>query len=239
VDDGGKVFDSEPGIVVVPNPDLEAEYAYNIEAGFAARIGNYISVDLTAFYTLLDNAMVRRNYTLNGMDSIVYDGELSQVQAIQNAAQATVYGLQAGLDVKLPSGFGFSADLNFQKGDEELDDGTTSPLRHAAPLFGTARVSYRQDQLEMMLYGVYNAQVDYDELPDEEKSKTEIYAIDPDGNPYSPTWAALHFKANYHLNEFLTIGAGLENITDVRYRPYSSGIAGAGRNFMLSFQADF
>ena len=239
VDDAGKVFDSEPGSVIVPNPDLDAEYAYNFEAGVATRIGNHLSVDLTGFYTILENAMVRRDYTLNGMDSIVYDGELSQVQAIQNAAQATVYGLQAGMDARWPSGFGCSADLNFQIGEEELDDGTTSPLRHAAPFFGTARLSYRHEALELMLYGLYNAQVNYDDLPEEEKSKTEIYAVDEDGNPFSPTWATLNFKANYKLNEFFTIGAGLENITDVRYRPYSSGIAAAGRNFILSLHANF
>jgi outer membrane receptor protein involved in Fe transport len=239
VDDAGKVFDSEPGSVIVPNPDLNAEYAYNFEAGVATRIGDHMSVDLTGFYTILENAMVRREYTLNGMDSIFYDGELSQVQAIQNAAQATVYGLQAGLDARWPSGFGCSVDLNFQIGEEELDDGTTSPLRHAAPFFGTARLSYRHEALELMLYGLYNAQVNYDDLPEEEKSKTEIYAVDGNGNPYSPTWATLNFKANYRLNELFTIGAGLENITDVLYRPYSSGMAGAGRNFILSLHADF
>jgi len=42
------------------------------------------------------NAMVRRNFQLNGLDSIDYDGTLSQVQAIQNAAVAQVYGLQVG-----------------------------------------------------------------------------------------------------------------------------------------------
>ena len=35
VDDVGKVFDSEPGAVVVPNPNLSAEYAYNAELGIA------------------------------------------------------------------------------------------------------------------------------------------------------------------------------------------------------------
>jgi len=34
IDDIGKVFDSEPGSVVVPNPDLVPEYAYNAEIGF-------------------------------------------------------------------------------------------------------------------------------------------------------------------------------------------------------------
>ena len=35
VDDVGKIFDSEPGFVVVPNPNLKAEYAYNGDIGFS------------------------------------------------------------------------------------------------------------------------------------------------------------------------------------------------------------
>ena len=106
VDDAGKVFDSEPGYVVVPNPDLKAEYAYNIEFGLAKIIAEIVKIDVTGYYTLLDNAMVRRDYTLNGMDSIMYDGTMSKVQAIQNAAKANVYGVQVGLEVKLLYGLG-------------------------------------------------------------------------------------------------------------------------------------
>ena len=39
VDDMGKIFDSEPGAVVIPNPGLNAEYAYNIDGGFTKIIG--------------------------------------------------------------------------------------------------------------------------------------------------------------------------------------------------------
>jgi len=239
VDDSGKVFDSEPGSVIVPNPDLDAEYAYNFEVGAAGIIADFIKLDLTGYYTRLDDAMVRRAYTLNGMDSIYYDGELSQVQAIQNAAVATVYGVQAGLDIELPSGFGFSADLNYQQGEEEIDDGTVSPSRHAAPFFGMTRLTYKHDALSMMVYASFSGGRDYADLPAEEQAKTEIYAIDENGNPYSPAWATLNFKANYVLNNSFTLGAGLENITDVRYRPYSSGIVAPGRNFILSLQANF
>lgn len=38
VDDMGKVFDSAPGIVVVPNPGLKAEYAYNADVGMVKRL---------------------------------------------------------------------------------------------------------------------------------------------------------------------------------------------------------
>ena len=142
VDDMGKVFDSEPGAVVVPNPGLKAESALSAELALAKVFGDAVKIDLTGYYTSLGNAMVRRNFRLNGEEYIVYDGVLSRVQAIQNAASAYVYGIQAGLEVKLPSGFSFSSDFNYQKGEEELDDGSTSPLRHAGPWFGVSRLSY-------------------------------------------------------------------------------------------------
>ena len=239
VDDVGKVFDSEPGAVTVPNPDLEAEYAYNIDLGVAKVFDDILKLDFTTYYTHLINALVRRDYTINGRDSIIYDGELSQVQAIQNAAVANVYGIQAGLEMKLPAGFSFSSDINFQKGEEELDDGTTSPSRHAAPVFGVSRLSYKAGIINLQLYAIYNGEKSYDELSEEEKGKTYIYAVDDNGNPYSPAWYTLNFKAMCQISEHFLLTAGLENITDQRYRPYSSGIAAAGRNFMVSAKMSF
>ena len=239
VDDVGKVFDSEPGSVVIPNPDLKAEYAYNIDVNIAKLIGKHVKVDFSTYYTLLENAMVRRDFSLNGASQIVYDGELSQVQAIQNAAQANVFGFQAGVEVKLPSGFGFSSDFNFQKGEEELDNGDTSPSRHAAPFFGITRVSYATTKFDFQINLQYSDKKEFDDLPEEEKGKAEIYAVDRNGNPYSPSWYTLNCKALYKLSETLSISSGLENITDQRYRPYSSGIVAPGKNFSIALNARF
>lgn len=239
VDDIGKVFDSEPGAVVVPNPDLEAEYAYNFDLGLTKVFGDRVKVDLTGFYTVLDNALVRRAAQLNGQDSILYDGVMSEVQALQNAALATVYGVQAGLEVKLPAGFSFSSDFSFQRGEEELDDGSTSPSRHAAPSFGVSRLSYRNQKLDLQFYAVYQGEQSHENLAVSERGKEEIYALDNNGNTYAPAWYTLNFKAAYSLTEKIRISGGLENITDQRYRPYSSGISGAGRNFILALSAKF
>ncbi len=239
VDDVGKVFDSEPGAVTVPNPNLRAEYAYNMDLGIAKVFGDIIKVDLTAYYTLLQNAMVRRNFKLNDQDSIFYDGILSQVQAIQNTAEARVYGLQAGIEVKLPGGFSITSDYNVQEGTEELDDGTESPTRHAAPAFGVSRLSYTNTKLHLQLYAMYQDKQSHDDLAVEERNKTEIYALDKDGNTYAPGWYTLNVKGMYQLYNNLSVSAGLENITDQRYRPYSSGISGTGRNFSISVEATF
>ena len=239
VDDLGKVFDSEPGSVVVPNPDLKAEYAYNVDLNVAKLFGKNVKVDVSAYYTLLENAMVRRDFTLNGATEILYDGELSNVQAIQNAANAKVYGIQAGIEVKSASGFYFHGDLNFQKGEEELDNGEKSPSRHAAPFFGIGRLGYANSKLDLQLNAQFSDEVSYDNLAEEEKGKPEIYAIDSNGNPYSPSWYTLNLKSMYKLTENFTVTAGLENITDQRYRPYSSGIVAPGKNFILALRAKF
>lgn len=239
IDDIGKVFDSSPGQVVVPNADLRPEYAYNFDLGIAKTFGSVLKVDVTGFYTYLDNALVRRNFSLNGQDSILYGGDLSQVQAIQNAAFATVWGIQAGLEIKLPAGFGISSRYNFQLGEEELDDGSKAPLRHAAPQFGVSRLTYERQRLRAEFYAVYNAAVLNADLAPEELGKEYLYARDADGNLYTPAWLTLNLKAAYRIGENLNLGAGLENITDRRYRPYSSGITAPGRNLVLSLRAAF
>ncbi|MCB0841231.1 MAG: TonB-dependent receptor, partial [Bacteroidetes bacterium] len=239
VDDVGKVFDSEPGAVVVPNPDLKAEYAYNFDLSVVKIFKEMIKVDLTGYYTILQNALVRRDFQLNERDSIMYDGELSRVQAIQNAARANVYGIQAGIEIKLSDGFSISSDINYQLGKEEMDDGTISPSRHAAPLFGRTSLNYHANKLDLQFNVIYQGERKADDLAIEERAKDEIYAKDESGNNYSPAWYTLNFKAMYPLSDFLIVSTGLENITDQRYRPYSSGISGAGRNFVLAVRVNF
>ena len=239
VDDIGKVFDSEPGAVVVPNTNLSAEYIYNAEAGISKVLDDVVKINLNCFYSVLQNAMVRRNFVFNGQDSIFYNGEMSQVQAIQNAAKAYVYGVQASVEMKLTNGLGLSAHYNFQKGEEELDNGTTSPLRHAAPWFAVSHLTYSINKLKLDFYGMYNAEVGYENLANEERGKAYLYAVDNNGNPYSPAWFTLNFKLFYRLSYDLSISGGVENITDRRYRSYSSGITAAGRNVILSVVAKF
>uniref|UniRef100_UPI004047BCAF TonB-dependent receptor n=2 Tax=Roseivirga sp. TaxID=1964215 RepID=UPI004047BCAF len=239
IDDAGKVFDSEPGAVVIPNPNLGPEYAYNAEIGMAKVFNSILRVDITGFYTRLENALVRRNFSLNGATEIDYDGELSRVQAIQNAAYATVAGIQAGFEFKFDSGFGFASRFNYQHGEEEVDDGTVSPSRHAAPWFGVTRLSYNDQNLRLEFYGMYSGKVSFTQLPLEEQGKDYLYAVDSQGNPYSPAWYTLNFKALYKVYNGLNISGGVENITDQRYRPYSSGIVAGGRNIILSLRVDF
>ncbi|TDN95135.1 hemoglobin/transferrin/lactoferrin receptor protein [Salegentibacter sp. 24] len=239
IDDIGKIFDSEPGAVVVPNPDLKPEYAYSSELGFDWRPAENINLIATAFYTYLDDAMVRRDFNLNGETFIDYQGESSRVQAIQNTAEAQVYGFEGGIEIDLSVALRLSTQISIIEGVEEQEDGSRAPLRHAAPLFGNMHLTWHKKRLKLDLFTEYNGQFDYEDLAPSEQGKAYLYAIDVNGNPYSPSWYTINFTGQYELTENLLATFSLENITDQRYRTYSSGLAAAGRNLIFALRYSF
>lgn len=240
VDDIGKVFDSQPGSVVVPNPDLEPEYAYNFEAGFAGKLSKQITFDASAYYTLLTNAIVRGDYTFNGQDSIDYDGTLSNVLALQNITEVKVFGVQAAITIDFTSSLQLFSIINYQKGKEKsIEDGQYYSPTHVAPLFGTTQLRFKKPKYQVMLYANYNGEIAYDDLALTERADSHLYAKDENGNPYAPSWFTLNLKGSYQITKFVGIDAGLENALDKRYRPYSSGITAPGRNFIATLRFKF
>lgn len=239
IDDIGKVFDSEPGSVVVPNPGLEPEYAYSVDIGIMKSFNDRLVLRGAAFYTYLADALVRRDFLFNGQDQIIYNGELSNVQAIQNAASAYVYGFEFGLEATLTKRLAIRSNLTINRGYEEDDSGEDSPARHAPPTFGDLHLLWRNSRLKTDLFLNFSEEVSFDELALSERSKTYIYAADADGNPFSPAWHTLNFRSSYQLGHGLRGTANLENITNQRYRPYSSGIAYAGTSLILGLSYTF
>jgi len=238
VDDIGKLFESTPGNVIIPNPDLTPEYAWNFELGMVKTIFQKLKLDLNGFHTLLNNAIVRRTSTLNGQDSIMFDGTLSQVESLQNVAKATVSGVQLGVEYFFTPKFSLQTNANWIKGketDEEKDEQVA--LRHAPPFYGSTALRYKHKKFFAEASWVYNSQIKNEDLAPSEQGKGYMYAVDANGKPYSPGWYTLNVKTSYKLHQNLTLTAGWENITNQRYRPYSSGIVAAGSNFIFSVRA--
>lgn len=239
VDDMGKLFDSVDGCVTVPNPLLKPEYADNVEVGIAKHIGRFFKFDVTAYYTHLDNAIVRRDYTFNGSTTMQYQGNECRVQALQNAAVANVWGVQLAFDSRFARWFYLNANLNWQRGFEELDNGDVSPSRHVAPLFGRAAVGFDNSRMKIEVFTAFQAECTASSMPEEEKGKREIYALDSYGNAYSPAWMTLNVRISYKVLKGLFLNVTAENLTDLRYRPYSSGISAPGRNVTMSLTYTF
>ena len=239
IDDVGKIFDSEPGSVVVPNPDLEPEYAYNVELGVQKNFSDKVVLKGATFYTYLVDALVRRDFEFNGETEILFNGELSNVQAIQNAAKAYVYGVELGLEAFFTNQLSLVSNLTITEGIEEDDDGTQSSGRHVAPTFGDVHMIWQNQKLKADFFLNFNGEIAFDDLALSERSKEFLYDLDEDGNPFSPSWYTLNFRSQYNFSNNLKATLSLENITSQRYRTYSSGIAAPGTNLILGLGVRF
>lgn len=235
IDDIGKVFDSEPGSVVVPNQNLEPEYAYGGELGLRLNFDDVVIIDMSTYYTFLDDALIRRDYQLNGQSQIEYDGELSNVQAIQNASKEWIYGFEAGVQLRFSEQLQLTSQYNIIGGTED-DNGIEVPVRHIVPNFGNTHLKWQNERFQIDAFAEYNNELSFNQLAPSEQAKDYIYALDETGNPYSPSWYTLNLRTQYQISEAASIIASLENITDQRYQTYSSGIASPGRNLILSLK---
>jgi len=232
IDDVGKIFDSEPGSVVIPNSNLKPEYAYGGELGTTLNFNGILILELDTYYTYLDNALVRRNFEVNGQSEIMYDGEMSNVQAIQNASKAWIYGFEAGVKINFSEQFKLLSQYSIVGGTEEDENGVEVPVRHVAPAFGNTHLIWKSKKLKLDAFVNYNGELSNNQLAP--SLADYLFAQDKNGNPYSPSWYTLNFRSQVQLNPKTTITASLENITNQRYRTYSSGIAAAGTNLILS-----
>lgn len=237
VDDVGKVFDFSDGEVQVPNANLQSEYSYNIEAGIETKIGSNWEVGITGFYTLLEDAMVRRNFTFNGQDSIIYEGELSKVVALTNTGQAEIYGLSFETEYEISDALNLNGSLTWVDGEDKSNN---EPLRHTTPIFGRVSLDYIHNQIRSSIYSEFNGSRFRKDIPSSEiDDKPFLYAQhntdrSKDG---TPGWATLNWKMSYSISNKVEVSGGIENIFDLHYRPYSSGISAPGRNFIIALRA--
>lgn len=235
IDDMAKTFDSAPGNVVVPNPALKPEYARNLEAGILWRAGEIARIEATVFVTSLTGAMVRRPFLLRGQDSILYSGVMSRVEALVNVESARIAGTSWKAEVRLSPTLRSHHTLTLITGK----DAEGFPVRHVPPLYGQSDLRYGKNQWFATLTCRYNGKIPYSRLAPDERDKPWLYLSDTSGNPHSPAWMTLDLHAAREIHPALKISAGIENLTNRRYRPYSSGIVAPGTSLVLSLCGKF
>ena len=235
IDDLAKVFDSEPGSVVVPNPDLKPERSFGLEFGGYFRTKNNIELDFSSYVTYLYNSFIRDDFTLsNGVSEIIYDGELSQIQALQNSSKSFIYGIEFGINMFLNKNFRMKSQHNLIAGYELDDLPFGMPVRHIPPNYGNFHLIYNNGDFTIDTYLNYNSKISFNNLAESERAKPYMYALDENGNPYSPSWMTFNVRSKYSFSKMLNINFTIENITNNLYRPYSSGISAPGLNFIFS-----
>jgi hemoglobin/transferrin/lactoferrin receptor protein len=233
VDDLAKVFESVPGSVVVPNPDLSPEKTYNVDLGISKTINDKYSVGVEGYYTWYRDAITTQPGTFNGESQILYDGELSDVTMNVNALSAYIYGFNAYVSVELTKGLSLYSTINYTYGRINTDT-TDYPLDHIPPLFGKTSLDYKIKKFRAEVYALYNG---WKYLEDYNLNGEDNYPFATvDG---MPSWATFNLKASYQLSQHFTIQLGLENLLDTNYRVFASNISAPGRNISVTVRGSW
>lgn len=230
VDDAGKVFDSSPGSVMVPNNDLGPEYVYTVESGISRHLGENSSLSAGLFYTFLDDAILRQDFTLDGKDSIVYEGVMSRVQANVNAGQAEIYGFTFNFSASVTSEFSINSNLSYTYG---RDISNNHPMPNIPPVFGQTNFIYEKSGWRGDFFIRYNGWKRV-----EDYSPFGVDNLRHHTEHGSPAWFTLNLRSSYQLIEQFRIQFSVENILDVHYRPFASGISAPGRNFVVTLRGN-
>jgi len=234
VDDLSKVFESTPGNITVPNPDLKPEYTYNGEIGVSNRFGGWLTAQATGYYTFYRNALTTQNFTYDGQDSIMYAGTLSQVVATTNANKAYLYGLELSLNGRLNENVSIYATYNYTYARIVNDSAAAIPLDHIPPVFGKFGLQINEKKIRGDLFVNYSATkkiADYNPFGED----NQAYAL-PTG---MPSWYTINARITYQFNKLIGIQLACENILDRNYRVFASNISAPGRNFIATLRWNF
>jgi hemoglobin/transferrin/lactoferrin receptor protein len=231
VDDMTKVFETGPGYLIAPNPTLQPEYTYNAELSASRMLGTDGMIEGGVYYTFIDHALVVDRGTLNGNDSALYEGAMTAVYTTQNKGQAMISGIYAAAKFNVGKYVVLSGNFNKSHG-RVLSSGMETPLDHIAPMSAKIAVDYRKNKLNAGVWMLMNGRKPMSEyLLNAEDN--EMYAT-PMG---TLAWQCVNARLGYNFNSKISMQLACENILDMNYRVFASGISAPGRNFKLTLRA--
>ncbi|MDF1571723.1 MAG: TonB-dependent receptor [Bacteroidales bacterium] len=230
VDDYGKIR-AKDDYIIIPNPDIKPEYTYNAETGVSRVIEGFLRMDIVGYYTLITNAIVRTDYTLNGQDSMMYDGDIYRVSANYNANLGHIYGASVNVISDFYNNIVLKGSINYTRGRNLTDD---VPLGHIPPVFGRVSITYDYKKFRFDSFVHYNGWKFADSFsPYGEDNEEEATMFG------YPSWWTLNMHTSYRINEYITAQFAIENILDQFYKPFASGVSAPGRNFTLTLRTHF
>ncbi len=231
------------------------------------RSGSTFKLSVTGFYTALRDAIVRTNFPLpSGGNILLVDDEEYTTQSNINSAKGFVYGFSGNILLNIADSWKFQSGINFTRGRRSyisdkysIPIDTLVPLDHIPPLYGQTGLSFKKGPIRLEVVARYNGakpaeeyavnKLSYDDaghliIQREGMADNIEYGLVEVVNDElvykgSYGWITYNFYSSLELGNIFTLSLGLENIADVHYRPFASGISAPGRNLIVSLRGSF
>ncbi|TVR79738.1 MAG: hypothetical protein EA412_05750 [Chitinophagaceae bacterium] len=231
IDDIAKTHSPAAGILMIPNPILKPEYAYNVETRVLFKLSDQLRAEAFVYNTILKNAIVVQNVSPNNTDSLPYLDKSHKLVSNVNIGTAYVRGGGYSVEAALTRDLFVESYGNFAVG---FDSDFNERLPGIPPFYGLTRVNYRYEKFNFSIR--WNVQA--------WKPSNEFSPYFQDNLTYataegSPAYHVFDFDVHRQINDKLRVYAGLHNIADAHYRPYGSSISGIGRNLRLGLYLNY
>lgn len=230
VDDLGKIFNKD-GFITVPNVNLIPEYAYNSSLGltktYLIRNENSLKVKWNGFGTLLNNMIIKDDFHLNNQPYLNWNGVQYAVLANRNTNQGLVYGVNHSLELRIRN-LQIKYALNYTKG---IITYNATPVGHIPPITGNFFITLTEDEFTFSVFSLFNGV----------KNRNNFGPGNVD-NPFEatdsgyPSWYTLNARISSTINSKLNLAINLNNIFDVHYKTFASGISAPGRNLGVTLK---
>lgn len=222
--------------ITVPNPELSSERVWNNELTLNYKSPRF-NVSLTGYVTHLTAAIIREDFTLpDGSSSYITGPDTLQVTGNVNAQSGLVCGLTFSTVAQFSPSLEFMGGVSIQKGTAKSANGQIEPLGHIPPAYGRCSMAYQKKKLELTANYQFNAWKRIDDYGGS-VDNPDLGAIDADGTEVgAPAWHTFGLSAQYDVREDLMMNLAVENLLDSHYRPFSSGVSGAGRHVVIAFR---
>ncbi len=248
VDDMTKVFDSKPGAkLLVPSADLKAERSTTVDLGVLWRKDRSFAIEAGVFSSAVKNLLLDQPGTLNGEDSLLYDGRMTPVYQLKNVALGEISGMYLNAKVRLVKELWFSGSLTQTQGIYRLNEvADEQPLDHIPPLYGQASLRWNGQgwfaEAQCLFNGMKKAE-DYSSSGEDNQDKQPIGLADINGDGkadgFNPAWQCWNIRGGYQHRSGLSAALAIENLLDLHYRYFASGMSAAGRSVNLSITYQF
>ena len=169
---------------------------------------------------------------------IQYEDELLNTFSNQNSTEPTeIYGLTLGFNAKL-FGLKINGDFNITRGINHGEN--SSPIAHIPPNFGKIEILKELKDFSIKfryLHSGKKAANNFDTAGIDNLDETPVVGTNENGEELYgglPSWSTMDFSIKYNFSEKIGFQINIENILDIHYKTFGSGLSAPGRNFIFS-----
>ena len=235
IDDIGKIRENS-GILNVPNMDLKPEYVYTLDFGWSKFNKNF-RTNFNVYYTILNGSIGRDFYNGEG-NRVLYDEEYVQTMANFNLGSSNIYGGNFDFKTKIISNILLDGSATYTKGSVQRD---VLPMPSIPPFFGNIKLKLLNEKSQYQISYRFSSSKDAKtySIGGEDGLDETPAIINQNGDiKYTgmPAWGVLQLSGLFKtklLERSVDLKIIFDNIFDIHYREFASGISSPGRSLNL------